>query len=465
MIGTFVERSDPQHLSSPGVGYGHPEGSAMVQNQQYGYYNSQTSGYGVPYSNVGNLNSRELFLRRTAEFGLSGSDVSSNVSSRPGMLFPPPSSGFHSQHHQEVSPHVLLQGLHDVTSYHNPRQHMHGQPGYYMSGHSPEYISRNDQMGLNPATRPEQYGHENQPFMNPINMLQNGTGPFFRYMRPPIKQERTCMWIDTDQPEPKKPCNKVFFTMHEIVNHITIDHVGGPEQANHTCFWQECPREGKPFKAKYKLVNHIRVHTGEKPFPCPFPGCGKVFARSENLKIHKRIHTGEKPFKCDFDGCDRRFANSSDRKKHSHVHTSDKPYNCRVRGCDKSYTHPSSLRKHMKIHGDISPDMEKSDSESHSESSESVSRTTPSNDVTMHSHQSPPSAESVPESKPILTSSAVTSHMDQNNGIPVPEVPKLNDWFVCHPRTMTSAPSKEHASFPSIAPLSSFHPMPIMQYS
>lgn len=81
--------------------------------------------------------------------------------------------------------------------------------------------------------------------------------------------------------------------MAEIVAHITVDHVGGPECTNHACFWQECSRNGKPFKAKYKLVNHIRVHTGEKPFPCPFQNCGKVFARSENLKIHKRTHTGK----------------------------------------------------------------------------------------------------------------------------------------------------------------------------
>lgn len=88
--------------------------------------------------------------------------------------------------------------------------------------------------------------------------------------------------------------------MHELVTHVTVEHVGGPEQSNHICFWEECPREGKPFKAKYKLVNHIRVHTGEKPFPCPFPGCGKVFARSENLKIHKRTHTGTVIFSVDF---------------------------------------------------------------------------------------------------------------------------------------------------------------------
>ncbi|XP_054706672.1 zinc finger protein ZIC 4-like [Uloborus diversus] len=219
---------------------------------------------------------------------------------------------------------------------------MYGRGVDSFGAHHHHQMARTD-----PFSNP--YHHHHHPAIGPHH--PGAAGAFLRYMRSPIKQELTCLWIEPDQLPPRKPCNKVFGSMHEIVSHITVEHVGGPECTNHTCSWQDCPRNGRPFKAKYKLVNHIRVHTGEKPFPCPFPGCGKVFARSENLKIHKRTHTGEKPFRCEYEGCDRRFANSSDRKKHSHVHTSDKPYNCKVRGCDKSYTHPSSLRKHMKVHG------------------------------------------------------------------------------------------------------------------
>ncbi|KAG7511755.1 zinc finger protein ZIC 4-like [Solea senegalensis] len=179
---------------------------------------------------------------------------------------------------------------------------------------------------------------------------------------PSVKTELVCKWIDRSSASARQRlgrtatsvCDQTFSSMHELVDHVTTEHVAaGLETLSHVCMWDECLRGGKAFKAKYKLINHIRVHTGEKPFSCSFPNCGKMFARSENLKIHTRTHTGEKPFQCEF--CERRFANSSDRKKHSQVHTASKPYDCKALGCTKSYTHPSSLRKHMKVHIKSSP--------------------------------------------------------------------------------------------------------------
>jgi len=114
----------------------------------------------------------------------------------------------------------------------------------------------------------------------------------FPYSRCNMLDGRTAD-ADNEDTDRTTLCGRKFNSVQEAVVHIAVEHVGGPDQTDHTCRWSNCERRCRPFKAKYKLINHIRVHTGERPFHCPFPGCGKVFARSENLKIHKRTHTGK----------------------------------------------------------------------------------------------------------------------------------------------------------------------------
>ena len=115
------------------------------------------------------------------------------------------------------------------------------------------------------------------------------------------------------------------------------------------CLWKGCLREKKPFDARYKLVTHLRCHTGERPYECLHVGCIRKFSRLENLKLHMRTHTGEKPYTCHHEGCGKRFNNTSDRAKHMKTHITSKPYICKHPGCGKAYTDPSSMRKHIKF--------------------------------------------------------------------------------------------------------------------
>ncbi|XP_055677794.1 zinc finger protein GLI4-like [Lutzomyia longipalpis] len=176
-----------------------------------------------------------------------------------------------------------------------------------------------------------------------------------------------CRWID---------CNQQFGDQCALVSHIEKRHVELRRGEEFSCFWIGCPRRSKPFNARYKLLIHMRVHSGEKPNKCPFSGCNKAFSRLENLKIHQRSHTGERPYNCQFQGCHKAFSNSSDRAKHQRTHYDTKPYACQIEGCSKRYTDPSSLRKHVKNHSlrDHVPMKRKSHKSSHTKTTTKTRR-------------------------------------------------------------------------------------------
>jgi hypothetical protein len=61
---------------------------------------------------------------------------------------------------------------------------------------------------------------------------------------------------------------------------------GRPEIKPHQC--QQCL---KSFSSNHQLVQHIRVHTGEKPYKCSY--CDRRFKQLSHVQQHTRLHTGE----------------------------------------------------------------------------------------------------------------------------------------------------------------------------
>ncbi|ORZ10481.1 hypothetical protein BCR42DRAFT_333749 [Absidia repens] len=119
-----------------------------------------------------------------------------------------------------------------------------------------------------------------------------------------------CQWAD---------CAMEFEKQPQLIAHVKTLHIG-TGKSFYQCRWNGCQRGEKPFTKRHKMHNHLRVHTGERPYICMEEGCGKRFARPDSLSTHGKIHTNIRPYECQHENCDKAYYHLRSLRKHEKSH-------------------------------------------------------------------------------------------------------------------------------------------------
>ncbi|XP_063280845.1 zinc finger protein 131-like isoform X5 [Prinia subflava] len=154
-------------------------------------------------------------------------------------------------------------------------------------------------------------------------------------------------------------CNKSYLRESALKQHLTCHHLDEgsaskkqrPGKKIHIC--QYCDKQFDHFG---HFKEHLRKHTGEKPFECP--NCHEHFARNSTLKCHlTACQSGagakkgrKKLYECQV--CNSVFNSWDQFKNHLVIHTGDKPNHCTL--CDLWFMQGSELRRHLKDMHNIS---------------------------------------------------------------------------------------------------------------
>lgn len=112
-----------------------------------------------------------------------------------------------------------------------------------------------------------------------------------------------------------------------------------------------CTQCGKQYRTNYKLQEHMRKHTGEKPFQCMT--CEKAFRSKIGLAQHTATHTGQFDYNCST--CGKGFQCKSYLIVHQRVHSDLKPYPCNT--CGQNFKTKQSLLDHQNRHLGVKPYM------------------------------------------------------------------------------------------------------------
>ncbi|XP_068594533.1 zinc finger protein 131 isoform X2 [Brachionichthys hirsutus] len=149
-------------------------------------------------------------------------------------------------------------------------------------------------------------------------------------------------------------CGKAYTRESALKQHVSTFHFEAeeltqnqkPQKKVHVCGYCR-----KHFDHFGHFKEHLRKHTGEKPYECP--DCHERFARNSTLKCHMSVCQNgagakkgrKKLYECQV--CSSVFNSWDQFKDHLVSHTGVKPNHCTM--CDMWFTHAKDLKAHLKL--------------------------------------------------------------------------------------------------------------------
>lgn len=99
--------------------------------------------------------------------------------------------------------------------------------------------------------------------------------------------------------------------------------------------------------SKFKLQDHMNLHTGARPYCCA--ECGKRFCQIYNYRVHLRTHAQNKVARLQCRVCLMSFASQEALKDHlSRTHFEDQFYECDL--CKRVFTSLKACEHHVQLH-------------------------------------------------------------------------------------------------------------------
>ncbi|XP_055380357.1 zinc finger protein OZF-like [Condylostylus longicornis] len=148
------------------------------------------------------------------------------------------------------------------------------------------------------------------------------------------------VWVPKVKTYICETCGNCYQRKHYLIQHQRV-HTG---ERPYSC--ELCP---KTFTKRNNLTLHMRHHSQERKFKCQY--CGKGLTDANKLRMHEMIHTGLYPFKCDI--CEKKFPCNSKLNVHIKKHINDRIYKCDL--CEKRFLDPETLKGHAAVHSDEKP--------------------------------------------------------------------------------------------------------------